>query len=159
MQHITQKSSLPPALKEKTKPTEKSRCVHCDQQIYLRAVDLSSQLLYALKKIRDINDTQMRAATSEDMAKCGRVVYCNYTQLKYWSLIETEASGWRVSELGRAFLAGELELESRLYVFSDEVREHEDLSIQLITVADMKIYTPPTNRDKVREEMVGLANA
>lgn len=153
------KKPLPPALKEKDDPTEVSCCAECEQQIYLRPVTLSSPLVFALKRIQQINNDELRPAVAEDMAKCGRTVYCNYTQLKYWELIVQAGKGWVVSEKGLEFLGNERYIEAQLWVYSDEVREREDVPEHFVKIEEIKEYIPATTREKVREEMVGLANA
>lgn len=159
MYHATTKSILPVSLKEKEDPTEVSNCSYCEQQMYLRPVTMSSPLLFALQRIALITHGNMRPAVAEDMAKCGRTVYCNYTQLKYWGLIRQEGKGWVLTELGESFLAGEVSIESQLWVYNDEVRLREDAPVFFVNIKDIKEYVPPTNREKVREEMVGLSNA
>lgn len=157
--HTVLKQRLPTALKEKDDPTEVSNCAYCEQQTYLRPVTMSSPLLFALRRIAEINHNAMRPAIAGDMAKCGRTVYCTYTQLKYWELITQSGKGWIVTELGETFLSGTLAVEAQLWVYSDEVREREDAPAFYVTTHEIKDYVPATTRDKVREEMVGLTNA
>ena len=98
-----------------------SRCPHCEQLTALRCLTLSKAHIQALHVMLAI-ETGGRLATADDMAKQGRSVYCNYTQLKYWQLIEAANDDWRLTESGRQFLRGEIALPRKVWVFSDRVR-------------------------------------
>ena len=158
MTHVSIKSPLPPALREKEDPTKPSNCTHCEQQIFLRQHSLSSALLFALKKIKDINMTEVRPALANDMAKFGRNVYCTYTSLKYWGLIVPDDKGWRITEEGEAFLANELYVELHLWVYNDEVREKEGAEYSFVKISDLEEYIPSPTRETARANMVGLEN-
>lgn len=134
-----------------------AKCPTCEQQIYLRPIDLSAILVFALRKI--VERTDMGAVTTgDDMARYGRSIYCNYTQLKYWGLIyeDRTAGGWRATTTGKAFVNDECVMPRRVWVFADEARKMPDeYSVGIIRVGDVKDWHPKS-RQEARERLIAL---
>lgn len=99
-----------------------ARCPHCAQLTLLRGVSLSFAHVRALH-VMLATETSGRLTTADDMAKQGRSIYCNYTQLKYWGLIEAVGEKWRLSQTGLKFFRGQISLPRKLWVFNDTVRD------------------------------------
>lgn len=132
-------------------------CPVCEQQTYLRPVDLSSVLCHALRIISQ-RSSEGSITTGDDMARYGRTVYCNYTQLKYWGFIfeDRTAGGWRITPDGMNYLEGGYKVPKRLWVFADQVRKvPESMSFELIGIGDVKPYHP-RSRQEAREQIVPL---
>lgn len=122
MNHEILGASLPDGMVAGQMTSGSARCPHCAQLTLLRGIALSFAHVRALHVMLSI-ETGDRLATADDMAKQGRSIYCNYTQLKYWELIRPLDDAWQLTELGRMFLRGEIALPRRVWVFNDQVRD------------------------------------
>lgn len=140
--------------------TGEHHCPTCGQQTYLRPVDLSSPLVHALRIIAG-RSASGSITTGNDMARYGRTIYCNYTQLKYWNFIfeDRSAGGWRITPFGQEFISSpETRVARRLWVFNDEVRRVDGFQFDMrdtISASDIKPYAPK-NRQEVREQLIAL---
>lgn len=137
-------------------------CPLCKRQMFMRPMEISGILIFALRRINAINQTAKRPATPDDMSKLGRSVYCNYSALKYWGFIEAEQdeSGWSITPSGQAFLAGHATAPKRLWIFDDKVRSVDESELGMESPGDVHIdqvreYVPKS-RQSVRETMVAL---
>jgi len=105
---------------ELTDPTRSIECPTCTQSVYVRSIALSKAHIKALRCMYELGGR----ITANDMANLGRSVYCNYSQLKYWGLIESNADACHKLTLsGVEFIEGKLALPRKLYVFNDLVRD------------------------------------
>lgn len=148
---------LPPGFRPDDMIAGKHRCPTCTQQTYLRPVDLSSVLIHALRII-SLRSAEGAVTTGNDMARYGRTVYCNYSQLKYWGLIfeDRPAGGWRLTSEGMDFLAGNTQLPMRVWVFADEVRTWDNAPFApVVSIDSIKPYAP-RSRQEARERLVGI---
>lgn len=150
---------LPAGFEIKDMLAGEHNCPTCSQQTYLRPIDLSAVLVYALRIIVD-RSVSGAITTGNDMAAHGRTVYCNYTQLKYWGFIieDRSAGGWRATIEATEFLEKMRTVPPRLWVFADRVRMMPDeypFNVGHIGIDAVKPYHPKS-RQEARERMIGL---
>lgn len=139
-------------------------CPACGQQTFLRPIDLSGILIFALRRIGWISEKEKRPAIADDMAKLGRSTYCNYSALKYWGFIRETLvpAGWAITNEGKMFLAGAMRVPKRLWIFDDRVRSVDERELGQdpspdVSVNDVREYVPKT-RQTVRDSMVAIEN-
>lgn len=95
-------------------------CPTCMRKTALNPIKLDREIVKAL--IAAAYQDTIKSAEME--ARFGRGVGSNYAKLKHWDLIEpAEGNGvWKITELGRAFLRGEVELPETLWIYDDKPR-------------------------------------
>lgn len=105
-------------------PNHESECTLCHQQILLRKMELTKKTHEILKTIIEKFGGSVRP--TDIRVSMGAVAYANYTSMKYWQIIEQaqigDEYGWKVTEIGRRFYAGELLLPEILWVYNDVPR-------------------------------------
>jgi len=151
---------LPPGFEPSEMLNGDHHCPSCSQQTFLRKVTLSGQLVHALRIIQQAPNSTVKGS---HMAKYGRSIYCNYTQLKYWGLIQEDRANesWRITEEGIAFLNSEMRLPTSLYVFADQVRGlplEIMAEIEWAAVDEIKPYNPITSRAIARQNLTPLVH-
>ena len=107
-----------------TAQDHRSECVTCHQQTLLRKKQLSEWSRDVIKAIVDIFSGSVTPAQIKN--RLGAISYSNYTSLKYWGIIEEKLVGgenkWCITDIGKRFYNGEIELPEVLWVFNDVPR-------------------------------------
>lgn len=107
-----------------TAQDHKSECVTCHQQTLLRKKQLSEWSRDVIKAIIESFNGSVTPAQIKN--GLGAISYSNYTSLKYWEIIEERVIGgenkWCITDIGKRFYNGEIELPEVLWVFNDVPR-------------------------------------
>lgn len=116
---------LPPGFVPADMAKGSARCPCCDQFTVLRPVVMSYVLVRALR-IMELIQASGKLTKGDDMANHGRTVYCTYSQLKFWRLIEKQGEAeWIITARGIEFLAGTVQVPRQVWVFNNAVRDVE----------------------------------
>lgn len=132
----------------------KSECPTCHQQTQLRKLTLSKAFIAPLKVAVEKGGT----FTSKDVLdSLGNTAYANFTALKHWEFIEeVDSATWRITQLGKEFVVGKVEVPQILWVYNDKARfVNEDMYGEIVSVHDL-IERKEMSRERAAAESVPL---
>lgn len=127
--------------------THEGECPTCRQGLLLRPVRLSKKLIPAL--ILWNERPHASTVTAEDIkARFGTVAYTVYSRLKYWGFMVQDGDAWTLTEQGRLFMAGAIEVPEVLWVYNDHARLVPDAMLgRYVTMSTLVPGFSPTRRE------------
>lgn len=133
--------------------THEGECPTCHQGMLLRPVRLTKKLMPAL--ILWNERPHASTLTAEDIkGRFGTVAYTVYSRLKYWGFMMPSGDSWTITEQGRLFLAGAIEVPEVLWVFNDHARIVPDAMLgRYVTINTIVPGIAPTRREMVEDSV------
>ena len=96
------------------------KCPACGKHVQLKDRRITPAMAKALIAIRNQGDD----TGAVNIADVKEIRGGDYAKLRYWDLIEEVASGrWRITTLGRKFVADKERVPSTVWVYNKRVRE------------------------------------
>lgn len=131
-------------------------CPVCLQQIRIRPCIFSKSHLLSLRLIEKATKVGVPVFAFDIGRELGRVIYCTYTQNKYWGLIQQdENGGWWLTPVGQVFLDGDAEIPEQLWIYNDAPVKVDGKESGHLHVTEVKMPDKVT-REGIAQESVNL---